>query len=95
MAVTNEISLVTIPVPHFRAFDAVTNEAISFRVFREDDRFTAVPQISTEERVTTGIPEQLVFTYWNHVVLAANNMDEETMAVIKNIILELEVQELV
>jgi hypothetical protein len=95
MTITNEISLVTIPVAHFREFDVITNEDISFRIFREDDSFKAVPQISAEERKTTGIPEELVFVYLNRVVLAANNMEEDTLIVIKNIVLELEVQDLV
>lgn len=94
MIMTNEISFVTIPVAHFRDFDVVTNEAISFRVFRQDDWLKAVPQISAAERKTTGMPEELVFVYLNRVVLAANNMEEETLNVIKNIILELEMQDL-
>jgi hypothetical protein len=64
-------------------------------VFREGDWFKAIPQISLEERKTTGIPEELVFVYWNHAVSGANKTEEETLNVIKNIISELEVQDLV
>jgi hypothetical protein len=95
MTITHEISLVTIPVAHFHSFDVITHENIAFRVFQEGDWFKAVPQVSTDERKVTGMPSELVFVYWNHVVLAANNMEEETMNVIKNIILELEVLDLV
>jgi hypothetical protein len=91
MTITHEISLVTIPVAHFSDFDVITHEDVSFRIFREGDWFKAVPQIAANERKATGMPEELVFVYWDHVVLAANNMGEEAMNVIKNIILELEV----
>jgi hypothetical protein len=93
--ITHEISRVTFPVAHFLDFDVTTHDNVTFRVFREGDWFKAIPQISLEERKTTGIPQELVFVYWNHVVLGANNTEEETLNVIKNIILELEVQDLV
>lgn len=85
----------TIPVAHFRPFDVITNEDISFRIFRDDGWFKAVPQTSTEECKLSGLPKELIFGYANHVVLAANNTEEEAMKVIKDIILELEVQELI
>lgn len=93
--ITHEISVVTFPVAHFLDFDVITHDHVTFRVFREGDWFKAVPQISPRERKTTGIPEELVFVYLNHVVLGANNTEEETLNVIKNIIWELEMQDLV
>lgn len=90
MHLINEISMITIPVAHFRQLDVITHEDVSFRVFREDDWFKAVPQISGDERKTTGIPPELVFVYQHRVVQAANNMEEDSLNVIKNIILELE-----
>lgn len=90
MHLINELSMITIPVPHFRPFNVITNEAVSFRVFREDDWFKAVPQISGNERKTTGIPAELVFVYLHRVVQAANHMEEDSLNVIKDIILELE-----
>ena len=95
LTITNEISYVTIPVAHFRDFNVITNEDISFQVLRVDDWFKAVPQVSFSERKATGMPEELFFVYANHVVVAANNMEEETMNVIKNIILELEVPDII
>lgn len=93
--ITHQISAVTFPVAHFLDFDVTTHEEVTFRVFREGDWFKAVAQISPEERSTTGLPEELVFVYWNHVVLGANDMEEESLIVIKKIILELEIQDLV
>lgn len=93
--ITHEISLVTIAVAHFHEPGVITNKDASFRIFKEGDWFKAVPQLSAADRRATGLPEELLFIYWNHVVLASNNSEEETMAVIKNIILELEVLNLV
>jgi hypothetical protein len=90
--ITHEITMVTIPVAHFRDFDLITHEEVSFRIFREGDWFKAVPQLPAVERKATGIPEELLFIYWNHVVLSANDTEDETMEVIKNLILDLEVQ---
>jgi len=95
MTITHEISLVTIPVAHFRDFGLITHEHVSFRIFQEGDWFKAVPQLSADERKVTSLPAELVFVYWNHVVLASNETEEEVMDVIKNIILELEVLDLV
>jgi hypothetical protein len=92
-AIANEICLVTIPVAHFREFDTITREEVSFRVFRQDDWFKALPQMTAEQRKVTGIPAELIFVYWDYVILAANNMEEEAMNVIKSIIVELEVLE--
>ncbi|GAA4746208.1 hypothetical protein [Flavisolibacter ginsenosidimutans] len=92
--ITNEISLVTIPVEHFRSCRVITNENVSFRMFRDGDRFKAVPQISADERRTAGITEELVFVYRSQVITSANNTSDEAMNVIKNITLELEAQEL-
>ena len=88
------IGQVKIPVPHFRAFDQVTGEDVLFHVFRHNDWFRAAPKASSEEYGLTGLPAELVFRYTNYVLLTANNLDEETLNVIKKIILELQVQDL-
>lgn len=89
--ITHELSGVSLAVAHFRDFGVVTHEEVLFRIYRENDWFKAVPQLSAAQRIHAGIPEELVFVYWNRVVLAANDTEEEAMNVIKNIILELEV----
>ncbi len=95
MNITHEITTVIIPVAHFRGLDVITHEDVSFRIFREGDWFKAVPQLPAVERKITGIPEELLFVYWDHVVLSANDTEDESMEVIKNLILDLEVQNLV
>ena len=93
--ITHELSCVSVAVAHFRDFGVVTHDNVLFRIYRENDWFKAVPQLSAAQRIQTGLPEELVFVYWNRVVLAANDTEEEAMNVIKNIILELEVLDLV
>ena len=85
----------TIAVAHFRDFNVITHEDVPFRIYRENDWLKAAPQIPAAQRIHAGIPEELVFVYWNRVVLAANDTEEEAMNVIKNIILELEMLDLV
>ena len=53
-----------------------------------------MPQTAYEDYNLSGLPGELVFVYTNYVVLEANNMDDETLNVIKKIILELQVQDL-
>jgi hypothetical protein len=50
--------------------------------------------MSKEERLTTGLPEELVFVYFSRCITTANDMEEETLNAIKQIIQEMEVQEL-
>lgn len=92
--ITTQVALVTVPVPHFRLYNQVTIEEISFQVYRTGDCFKAVPQTTYDDYKLSGLPEELAFLYTNYVVLEANNMDDETLNVIKNIILELQVQDL-
>lgn len=94
MEITAQIAIVTVPVPHFRMYNLVTVEEVSFQVYRNGDCFKAVTQTAYEDYKLSGLPEELVFVYTNYIVLEANNMDDETLNVIKNIILELQVQDL-
>ena len=94
MIAINEIPLITVPVVHYRPNDIITEEAIDFKVSREDNRFKAIPLVSKEERKMTGLPEELVFVYANYCIAKANDMEEESLNAIKQIILEMEVQEL-
>ena len=94
MEITAQIALVTVLVPYFRLNNKVTIEEVSFRIYRNEDCFKAVPQTAYEDYNLSGLPGELVFVYTNYVVLEANNMDDETLNVIKKIILELQVQDL-
>jgi hypothetical protein len=89
----NEISSVTVPVAHYQSNDVITEEAVVFSISRENNRFKAIPWLTKEERKQTGLPELLEFVYYNYCIVEANDMEEETLNAIKQIILELEVQD--
>ncbi len=93
MKKANEISSVTVPIAHYNPNDVITEEDVVFTISREDNRFKAIPLLPKEELLTTGLPEKLEFVYFNYCIVTANSMEEETLNAIKQIILELEVQD--
>jgi hypothetical protein len=94
LTLTRELSSVSVPVIHYWSHNVATEETVDFTVYREDDWFKAVPLLSKEQRITTGLPEELIFVYFNYCIADANDMEEDSLNVIKQIILELEGQEL-
>jgi hypothetical protein len=95
MTISKELSSITIPVAHYRLYNEITEENVSFTIYQENEWFKAVPVLSMEERLATGLPEELLFLYINYCIADANDMEDDALAVIKKIILELEVQELI
>ena len=95
MTVSPEIPLITVPVSHYRPHGIISNEDVDFKIYRELNRLKAIPLISEEERLITGLPKELFFVYANRFISAAENMDEESINAIKQIIMELEAQELI
>ena len=95
VTLTKELSSVLIPVTHYRSHDVISEEAVAFSVFQENEWFKAIPSLSTEQRLLTGLPTELVFLYVNYCVADANDMGDDALTVIKKIILELEVQRLI
>ncbi len=89
----NEISSVTVPIDHYKLNNIISEEEVVFTISREDNRIKAIPLLSKEALLSTGLPEKLEFVYSNFCIVAANNMEEETLNAIKQIILELEVQD--
>ena len=60
MKKANEISSVTVPIDHYKLNDVITEEPVVFTISRENNHFKAIPQLSKEELVTTGLPKN-----WN------------------------------
>ena len=94
MTITNEICTLTVPVTSYGPGEIIIEETVSFQLYQHGNWFKAVPQLSAEQKRTTGLPNELVFEYYHHCIVSANNMEEETLQVIKYIILELEVRDL-
>ncbi len=89
----NEISSVTVPIDHYKLNNVISQEKVVFTITKQDNRIKAIPLLSKEALLSTGLPEKLEFVYSNFCIVAANNMEEETLNAIKQIILELEVQD--
>lgn len=95
MTISKELSSVTVPVTIYLSHNEMKEEPVSFMVYQENEWFKAVPVLSPEERLAAGLPEELVFLYINYCIVDANDMEDDTLVVIKKIILELEVLELI
>ncbi|HEV7331797.1 MAG TPA: hypothetical protein VGN63_12230 [Flavisolibacter sp.] len=95
MTITKELTAVTIPVTIYDLQDITTERFVAFTIYRENGWFKAVPVLSTVERLSVGLPEELVFRYSNYCIVDANDWEDETLSVMKQIILELEVQEFI
>jgi len=93
MITVNEIPLITVPIIHYRQNGITAGEDVDFKIYREGSQLKAIPLLSKEERLTTQLPEELVFVYIDHCITVANNMGEESLDAIKQIIQELEVRE--
>ena len=90
---TEEFFSIAVPVKHYRPDNSITKEQVQFKISRQDKEFTAIPLMSKEERLTTGLPKKLEFIYINPCIASANDMEEDSLDAIKEIILELEGQE--
>ena len=94
MVTVSEIPIITVQIMHYRQDGITAGEDVDFKIYREGNQLKAIPLMSKEDRLTTQLPEELVFVYADHCITAANNMDEESLDAIKQIIQELEVKEL-
>jgi hypothetical protein len=64
-----------------------------FTTTREDNHFKTVPLLLKEELLITKLPEKLEFVYFDYCIVTDNSVDEETLNINKQIILELEAQD--
>ena len=94
MITIDEIPIITVPVTHYKLNNLPTESEVDFKVYRVAKQFKAIPLMSREERLMTGLPEELVFAYFSHCITTANDMEDESLNAIKQIIQELEAREL-
>ena len=88
MLVTNEIASITILVPYRRG-NEIINQIIPFKVFREHQRYKAIPLISTEERIITGLSEELSFRFIENKIIPDAEVNEANGNAMNNIANEL------
>ena len=94
MVITTNKVIINVPVMHYLPDGAMIAKEVDFEISRKDHWFKAMPLMSKKDRLAAGLPEELAFIYTNQCITAANDMEEDTLNAIKQIILELEVQEL-
>lgn len=94
MITIKELPLITVPVTHYKPNNVVVEKDVDFKIYRQDKQFKAIPLMSKEDRLMTGLPEELVFAYFSHCITTANDMEEESLNAIKQIIQEMEAREL-
>lgn len=92
MITVNEIPIITVQIMHYRQNGTTAGEDVDFKIYREDNQLKAIPLMSKEERLTTQLPEELVFVYVDHCITKANNTGEESLDAIKQIIQEMEMK---
>ena len=93
MITVSEIPIITVQIKHYWQGGITVEEDVDFKIYKEGNRLKAIPLLSKEERLTTQLPEELVFVYVSHCIAEANNTGEESLDAIKQIIQELEARE--
>lgn len=90
MIVTNEIASVTILVPHQRG-NEIINQIIPFKVFRQQQGYKAIPLITAEERMMTGLSAELSFRLMDQKIQPETETTRQNIEAINNIVRELQV----
>lgn len=94
MIVTNEIASITILVPYQRGNETI-NQVIPFKIFRQQQCYKAIPLISPEERILTGLSEELSFKFMDYRILPETKANKETLEAINRIVRELKMLHIV
>jgi hypothetical protein len=68
-------------------------EIVSFKVFRDIKQYKAVPMLTKEQRKRTGLAEVICFSFVDHCIVSEKSRSEETLEVIRSLILEMMMQE--
>jgi hypothetical protein len=74
---------------------ATAREIIPFSVYREEEQYRAVPMIVEAQRKKAGLPEVICFDFIDHYIVPEKSRSEKTLDVIKSLLRELMVQELI
>jgi hypothetical protein len=68
---------------------------VPFKVFKEDQKFKAVPLLAYAERKQAGLPEVIAFSFVDQCIVTERSLSEDTLEVIKNMIQELILQDVI
>jgi hypothetical protein len=95
MNVNHEVITLSVLVTGTMATGATSQEIVSFKVFREQEQFRAVPMLDEAPRKRAGLPEVICFAFVDHCIISEKSRGEETLEVIKSLIQEMMIQELI
>lgn len=88
MLITNGIASISVLLP-FKNGKDVVNQIIPFKVFRDEKQYKAIPLITSGERKSAGLSEELIFTFHQNSIVAKAATNEAGVNAINNIASEL------
>jgi hypothetical protein len=74
---------------------ATAGEIVPFKVFYQEEQYRAVPMISDPQRKEVGLPEVICFSFVDHCIVSDKSRSEETLEVIRSLLQEMMMQELI
>ena len=95
MNARREVITISILVEGYSLIDVSTQEIVSFKVFKENQRFRAIPLLVDAERKRAGLPEVIDFSFVDQCIVTERFLSEDTLEVIKNMIQELILQDII
>jgi hypothetical protein len=95
MNTTNEVITLSILVegPSYKGLSA--QKIVPFKVFKEDQQYKAVPLLNESERKNIGLQEVISFAFVDHCIITERSLSEDTFEIIKNLIQELILQDVI
>jgi len=92
--ITNELGSVTVLISSGSGASTI-NQIVPFRVYRESEKYKAIPLIEEEERKKVDLPSEFFFEFINHTIIPAKGTKEHNLDAIRNIVQELKMQEII
>lgn len=59
-----KLQTLTIDVPFKRAGNVISQQAITFDLYRDGDTYSLVPWMDDQSRAVAGLPDELFFVMW-------------------------------
>ena len=85
---SDEIASITVLVPYQRGNETI-NQITPFKLFRQQERYKAIPLISAEERKLTGLSAELSFRFTENRIISEGDSNEANLSAINKIAGEL------
>lgn len=86
--ITTEQASITILVSYPKGKE-IAHQIVPFKVYKDNNSYTAIPMINGDERKQTGLPEELNFSFRNQTIVPGKASFEGSQQVLENIVKEL------